>query len=579
MPSISESVVPLAVIAAPLLWPIAAILQLLFPVILRDRLRAYRWACAALVTESVLLILNWILDRVWPGHVPADGFIWTLVAVTVAAALAAAWQRPEVSSRPLRVEWLAFAALLVLFGGRATVAAATGTFEWNLGAALGTAAAFALVHLGVRRLFSSPVWLSTQRLFLVTWCLASVMAAYQPHQSPSSSDGHFMSDDWPTFRFDARRTGSTDAADAGPKLPHVLWRFRCPGDARLYASPVVVGSEIIAIATQSDPTGGRLFNRLYRLDATSGKLIGSIELPRAGISSPAVRGPLVIVGEGYHEDRDCHLRVVDRRSGTVVGSLPTTSHVESSPALDGNKVYFGAGEDGVIGIELTDEGLPRPLWHRRGDHVDASPAVAGGAVYVGSVTGDAGQSPVLIDLDLATGGEIWRVPTALPAIAAPAVDSDRVYFALGNGKLNRDAERPAGALWCLSTKTGERLWEVRSPASLYASPVCSDKRVVIARGDGIIQCLHQVDGREDWQASVGGRVVSGPVVSGGAVYVLAESGLLVRLDATTGRERWRFSDLEEAAPAGDVRASPVLAGGRLFVAVGGYLFCIGDRGE
>ena len=56
----------LAVISAPLVWPVAAILQLLFPVLLREQFRAYRWACVALVIDSIILTFHWLLARVWP---------------------------------------------------------------------------------------------------------------------------------------------------------------------------------------------------------------------------------------------------------------------------------------------------------------------------------------------------------------------------------------------------------------------------------------------------------------------------------------------------------------------------------
>jgi outer membrane protein assembly factor BamB len=569
-----STVGPIAVIAAPLLWPIAAILQLLFPVILRDRIKAYRWACAALATESGLLVLAWLLDRFWPGHLPAAGLTWSLIGVTTAAALAAWWQRPDPDARPHRMEWLAFAVLLAVFGGRALTSLVRGAWVWDLGNALALASAVAIFHLTLRRIAMNPTRLTTQRVFLAIWCLTSVVVAYHRQLPADLKD---VPGEWPTFRFNAQRTGSLDPTDAGPMRPGVVWRFRCPGDARLYASPVVAGGEVIAVATQTDITGGRLVNRVYRLDAASGKQVGSIDLPQAGVSSPAVRGGLVVLGEGYHEDRDCSLRILDRRSGMEVGSYRTASHVESSPALDGNRVYFGAGEDGIFGIELTDDGTPRPLWHVRGDHIDAAPVVAGGTVCVGSGIGDAGQSPALLAINAANGDVRWRVPAPLSAIAGPSVDGARIFFALGNGKLNQNAERPAGAIWCLDRKTGDRLWQVSLPASIYASPVCSDDRVVCARGDGVVQCLRQGNGGEIWQTSVGRRIVAGPIFSGGAVFVVDESGLLVRLDAATGQIRWKFDDLQEAALAGDVRASPVLAGGRIIVAAGSYVFCVGDR--
>src|SRR5262245_5373739 len=160
----------LAVISAPLLWPVAAILQLLFPVLLREQFRAYRWACVALVTDSVIVGVHWLLGLLWPDwvatHIPPESLTWTLLAVVAACTLAAWWERAGPIGRPLRWEWIAFATLLVIFGGRGVYLALRGRFTFDHASALGVAAAAGLLHLVVRRY--SPRWpaLTTQRVFL-----------------------------------------------------------------------------------------------------------------------------------------------------------------------------------------------------------------------------------------------------------------------------------------------------------------------------------------------------------------------------------------------------------------------------
>lgn len=572
--SLPEQVGPLGVIAAPLLWPIAAILQLLFPVILREQARAYRWACVALVTESTLLTIYWLVGRWWPQLVGAwvtpDRLLWAVVGLIVACTAAAWWRSPPTPGRPHLLEWAAFGTLFVIFMGRAVAVR-----RLDLGTAVGIAAACAVLHLTARRLGFAP--LTTQRLFLTVLCLASAAAAEWPSPADARREPTGL---WPTFHGDAARTGSLDPSDAGPSRPRVLWRYRCPGDSRLYASPAVAGGEVIVAATRTHPTG-RLINTLLRLDTDTGRFVGGLDLPRAGISSPAVRGPLVVLGEGYHEDQSCRLRVVDRRSGATVGWVPTASHVESSPTLNDGRAYFGAGEDGVYGVQINGLGavVGKALWQVTGHHVDASPLVADGTVFVGSIPGDANPHPAVLAIDASTGAVRWTKPTPLPVIAAPAFDGGRLFVALSNGKLNRDAERPAGAAWCLDPATGDRLWEFRTSAGLYASPVCYGQRVYLAGGDGVCRCLRQADGGQVWEASLGGRVVATPIVSGGAVFVLTELGLLTRLDAVTGQVVWRFDAVEEYVVDHDAHASAVLADSRIYLAAGGHVFCIGDRRE
>jgi outer membrane protein assembly factor BamB len=572
----------LAVISAPLLWPVAAILQLLFPVLLREQFRAYRWACVALVTDSFLLTVHWLLGRLWPDwvatHVPPGNVTSTLVAVVAACTVAAWWERAGPIAAPLRWEWIAFAILLIIFGGRGVYLAWRGRFEFDHGSALGVAAAGGLLHLALRQL--SPRWpiLTTQRIFLTAFCVGAVVAAlHQGTTSPNRSDD--PTGEWPTFRGNNQRTGAIDADDSGPAEPRIVWRFRLPQPGDLHASPAAAGETIVFAAAHATPARDRMFSRLYCVHGRSGKLSQSIDLPRAGISSPAVHGSLVALGEGFHEDRECRLRVVDRQTGTVVGSFATTSHVESSPALDGTRAYFGAGDDGIYAVELGDGRSPRQLWHVEGYHVDAGPLVAGETVYVGSVEGDRQGDLCLLALDAASGAVRWKRRVTLPAIAAPAIDGGRVFFTLSNGKLNRDADKPAGAVYCADARTGERLWEVATSAGLYASPVCRAGHVFVVAGDGICQCLRQSDGGVVWNTPLGQRVVASPIVGRGAMLVLTERGLLAMLDTASGRILWRFDGLEEYVTGGSVYASPILVRGRVYVCAGGHLFCIGDRRE
>jgi outer membrane protein assembly factor BamB len=57
---------------------------------------------------------------------------------------------------------------------------------------------------------------------------------------------------------------------------------------------------------------------------------------------------------------------------------------------------------------------------------------------------------------------------------------------------------------------------------------------------------------------------------------LTVGGVLSCLDAADGRELWTLGPLGDA-DVDDAYASPVLVRGRLYVAVGGKVFCIGDQ--
>ena len=80
-------------------------------------------------------------------------------------------------------------------------------------------------------------------------------------------------------------------------------------------------------------------------------------------------------------------------------------------------------------------------------------------------------------IDARTGQIAWKVPVPIPAAGAPAAADGRVFFALGNGKLNADVDAPDGRLWCLSAFDGKPHWEFRAGSSILGSPVVAGDRV------------------------------------------------------------------------------------------------------
>ena len=92
--------------------------------------------------------------------------------------------------------------------------------------------------------------------------------------------------------------------------------------------------------------------------------------------------------------------------------------------------------------------------------------------------------------------------------------------------------------------------------------------------DAHCYCLSEENGDLRWKVDLDGPINASPIVAGGKVYVLTVSGLLACLAIDDGRELWR---LTLDVPDDDAYSSPVLAAGRLYVAAGGRLYCIGDK--
>jgi outer membrane protein assembly factor BamB len=102
-----------------------------------------------------------------------------------------------------------------------------------------------------------------------------------------------------------------------------------------------------------------------------------------------------------------------------------------------------------------------------------------------------------------------------------------------------------------------------------------DGNVYFGSTDGFFYCLRQSDGKFLWKVNLQDPIAASPVVAKGKAYVLTTTGVLACFNAADGNQLWRLDDLAEGVI--DAYASPILAHGRLYVALGGKVLCAGDR--
>src|SRR5262249_33564635 len=160
-------------------------------------------------------------------------------------------------------------------------------------------------------------------------------------------------------------------------------------------------------------------------------------------------------------------------TGRKVWDFKTTSHVESSPCIGDEKVYFGAGDDGLY---CLDANTGKKIWQfHEGHHIDASPVLVRGKIYVGTGITAKGKKREVLCLDGDSGGVIWRRELNLPAWGSPLVvdwieSRSEMWLPLGNGRYNKSAqppEKPAGACMYLNAKTGKVIWRFDTPDAVF----------------------------------------------------------------------------------------------------------------
>ena len=402
------------------------------------------------------------------------------------------------------------------------------------------------------------VW--RQKLALVVLTLLATAGLWSVHWArehwrclpPPRADGGI---EWPMHRGGLRRLGAAPDA-VGPDVGGLAWAFGRRG-AAFYSSAVVVNGRVFVVGS----TGDR--GRIYCLDAASGQLVWSCapRSYRATFSSPVIVKDFLICGEGLHHTRAARLVCVDLRrgrEGQVAWTFATNGHVECTPAIEGQRIYFGAGDDGVYCLELC-ENAPRVVWRLAGrDYPDAetSLAVHDGCVYVGlGVGGNA-----LCKLNAADGVELNRLSMPFPIFSPPSIFAGKLYVGMGVGDYITPEATPAGQVCCVDLKTLQTLWAFPTRGTVLGAIAVDNGELIFGCADGRVYVLDE-HGKQQRNWDSRSPIVASVAVTRERIYAVNQAGILTALD-----RRWLEPVWEHRFTVGGrFVSSPTVAEGSVFI--------------
>lgn len=356
--------------------------------------------------------------------------------------------------------------------------------------------------------------------------------------------------DWPQFR---GASGQGKAVDAEVRLrwdvsAGIAWKASLPGAGG--SSPVVLGGKVFLTSfsgygVPGEPGGSlaSLKRQVLCLDRKDGRVLWQKDIPAAQPEQEKVRD------HGY---------------------------AENTPAADATSLYAFLGKSGVFAF--THNGDPR--WHAdvgSGTHgwgSGASPVLSGDLLIVNACV----ESGSLVALDKHTGREVWRAPGISESwntpILVPADDGGTELVLAMSGKVLGFNPTTGESLWSCSTDIG---WYMVPSLVNEGGLVCciggrsGGALAVRAGGRGDVTSTRRL-----WKIAKGSNVPS-PVLHEGHLYWFHENlGIAWCVEAATGEVRFE----ERLDRAGQIYASPVLAGGRIYaVTRGGTAFVIAARPE
>jgi len=359
-----------------------------------------------------------------------------------------------------------------------------------------------------------------------------------------------------------------------------LWEFQAPGSGCIVSAPFVTDDRVYVASAH--PTFR--YGALFCLDRATGRGAGPDrkfiwEFIDEGnlkqvFSSPTVSYGKLFIGEGFHDDANCKVYCIDADTGRKLWDYQTTSQTESTPAVRSNRVYIGAGNDGLLALHVA---TGKKLWQYPPDpgqgrllRFGAGPvAVPGGKLYVGTGVDrnrqdDPGETALLC-LESATGKLVWKTPVDLPSWGAPVVKGDDVFFGIGNGDIFDDAPKPAGAMLCLDAASGKIRWRTDFPNGILDRPAVDKERVYFGCRDGHCYGLDRASGQIRWKNDLGSPVIAAPALAPNSmtgrtasVYALGSRGKVRCLDPVSGTDQWTFSLDDKGRQFAHLSAAPTV---------------------
>lgn len=282
---------------------------------------------------------------------------------------------------------------------------------------------------------------------------------------------------------------------------------------------------------------------------------------------------LVLVG--LRDDRVAVLRPAD---GAEVMSIAADDEVVTAPVFEHGRLFI-VSRDGSLRVAAWPTG--EQLAAR--DDLDTVGVLPYGRNLLASSSRGTME---LLDSDLEP---LWSYQAAAPATTAPVLHDNHAVFqtedgwlhavdaATGKGRFKIEiggmAAAPtgkdgvilltvrSGEIHAFDTAAREVRWSYDVGGELFGSPALWQGRVYLAGWDRHLRCLSFSSGEDLWSQALPSAVTASPVVAGGFVYVATEGGEVLAFDARTGRLLW-----QDRASHGPIQASPLPIGSRLVVA-------------
>jgi outer membrane protein assembly factor BamB len=413
-------------------------------------------------------------------------------------------------------------------------------------------------------------------------------------------------DNWPRFR---GPNGTGLAVD--DKIPitwsekeNMLWKVRLPGEGN--SSPVIWGDRLYVQSASEDGSS----RDLLCLDAKTGKTIWTRSVSGAkahthdkntlASSTPAVDGKRVYVS--YWDGKGLSVQAYDLDGKPLwsrdLGSFLSQHGAGASPVVYGDKVYMINDQDTVDVNSPKKNEKPDPKTLATKAILYCLDAGTGNIVWQKSripyrtcygapllwERADGSKDLLVASTMQITGydpdtGKInwewkWEHPYSkfpLRVTGSPTVSEDMVFAQSGDG---------GGARYMVALKVGGSLtrpeaklaWDNKKEFPYVPCMILFEGKLFSVSDKGVAGCVNPETGKFISQQRLpDAYITASPVLAGGKIYVASEGGDVFVLAADSALKLLATNSMGER-----IRATPAVANNRLFIRGQHYLYCIGE---
>ncbi|HZZ79379.1 MAG TPA: PQQ-binding-like beta-propeller repeat protein [Gemmataceae bacterium] len=377
----------------------------------------------------------------------------------------------------------------------------------------------------------------------------------------------------------------------GPK-DNLLWKTELPGGGN--SSPIVWGQRLFLHTASRDAKS----RSLLCIDTANGKILWQKTIAGDGAkirsdsslasSTPTTDGKAVYVS--FWNGKEVFLTAYDFAGELLwsknLGVFNSQHGPGASPILYKDKVILAHDMDKDDFTTKVPNARPSTLMafdKRTGRTIWETPRAAERTCYsapfllrkpgksapelvVTSTTAVTGYDPE-------NGTKLWEakdwqahaVKTPMRTVASPALAGDILCVCAGG-----DAGRFAIGLNLGGPDAPKRAWENRKDFPYISSPLARGEYIYFVNDKGIAGCYNARTGERVWFERIADSFYASPLLIDGKIYATTAAGDVFVLAADPKFQQFARNALGEV-----VRATPAVAGGRLYIRGERHLFCIG----